>query len=177
VSHYRTHLNKLTLSEVEWEKWPPSPSQQILNRPLEPTLQEHDLAWALADIADPQCRCTERHNIYVAIGVGDTFSAIRALVMVIVREGLPLPLDLVAALASWLDAHSHNESEPHLRGLVAMLKCRPPGDPSPPEPRRRYLSIAKKYRRAAPRVDIEPAFRGRVELRSVGRGHQGNRGA
>jgi hypothetical protein len=153
------------------EKWPPSPSYQILNRPLEPTLQEQELAWALADIADPQCRCAERHNIYVAIGVGDTFSAIRALVMVIVREGLALPVDLVAALPSWLDAHSHNESEPHLRGLVAMLKCRPPGHPSPPEPRRRYLSIAKRYRRAAPRVDIEPAFRGGVELRSVGPGH------
>ena len=121
-------------------------------------MQDQDLAWALADIADPQCRCEERHYIYVAIGVGDTFSAIRALVMVIVREGLSLPLDLVAELPSWLNAHSHNESEPHLRALVAMLKCRPPSLPSPPEPRRRYLAIAQKYRRDAPRVDAEPAF-------------------
>jgi hypothetical protein len=114
-------------------------------------MQEQNLAWALAEIADPCFGVAERNDIYVAIGAGDTFSAIHASVAVIAREGLPLPFELVAALPSWLNAHSHNESEPQLRGLVTMLTMRPPNHPSQAERGRRRLSVAQRYRREARR--------------------------
>jgi hypothetical protein len=113
-------------------------------------MQEQNLAWALAESADPCFRLAERNYIYVAIGAGDTFSAICALVAVIAREGLPLPLELVPALTSWLNAHSHNESEPRVRGLVTILTKRAPNHPAPAKPRREPLSIAQRYRRDAP---------------------------
>jgi hypothetical protein len=110
-------------------------------------VEESKLAWALAEVAHPHFSVGERHAIYAAIGAGDPFSAICSLVAVIVREGLPLPLDLVAAFPSWLDAYSDNESEPHLRRLIAKLRSQSRNPLSLTEPRRRSLSIADRYRR------------------------------
>ena len=125
-------------------------SAQTSTEPLKAMVEERELAWALAEVARSHFSVGERHAIYAAIGVGDTFSAICSLVAVIVRVGLPLPIDLVAAFPSWLDAYSNNESGPHLRRLIAKLRSQPRDLLSLTEPRRRSLSIADRYRRDGP---------------------------
>ena len=53
-------------------------------------MDETDLAWALARVADPYLNAQERNDLYVAIGVGETYQAIGSLLAAVVRHGLHL---------------------------------------------------------------------------------------
>jgi hypothetical protein len=46
---------------------------------MERFVHEADLAWALSLAVKPQLNVGERNHIFVAIGAGDTFAAIRSL--------------------------------------------------------------------------------------------------
>jgi hypothetical protein len=118
-------------------------------KPLKVTVEEPMLTWALAEIAHPHIRAAERNANYVAIGAGDTFSAICSLVTVIVREGLSPPCDLVDAVPRWLNAHSHSESEPRLCGRIVQLKSQPRHRLFTTEPPHRYFSGSGTYRRTS----------------------------
>jgi hypothetical protein len=113
-------------------------------------VDERELAWALAEVARPHFSVGECHAVYAALGAGEAFSAICLVVAVVVREGLPLPRDLVVALPRWLDAYSNNESEPHLRRLIAKLRSQPRDRPALTARRRRPLPLADRYRRDGP---------------------------
>lgn len=88
-------------------------------------VDEVSLAWRLADVADLYLSTAERHDIYIAIAVGDTFAAIGLLTTIAVREGVSVPRDLVAAVMQWLGAYVGNDEEPRLRALVARVKIGP----------------------------------------------------
>jgi hypothetical protein len=100
------------------------PSAAPLNREF--MISEVQLAWALATVADPYLGTAERHDLYIAIAVGDTFSAIYALTARLVREDLALPTDLVTDFAQWLNGYVGHDEEPRLRGLLAQVKTYPP---------------------------------------------------
>jgi hypothetical protein len=89
-------------------------------------ISEHDLAWVLATVADPCLSTAERHDVYIAITVGETFSAICALTATVVREDLALPTDVVTDFARWLNGYVGNDEEPRLRALLARVKTYPP---------------------------------------------------
>lgn len=81
-------------------------------------IDEIGLAWALANTADVYLTVVERHDLYIAIGIGETFVAISLLITVIARERVTLPRDLMCALTAWLDGYAGNPDEPRLRALV-----------------------------------------------------------
>lgn len=85
-------------------------------------VDEVELAWALAATAGPHLTAGERHDIYIAIAVGDTFPAIDALVTTVVREQLALPVDLISRFARLLDAYAGHDDEPRLRELIARIQ-------------------------------------------------------
>ena len=60
-------------------------------------MDETDLAWALAQVADAYLGPVERNDVYIAIGLGETYQAVAALIAVIVRHRIALPSDLVVA--------------------------------------------------------------------------------
>ncbi|WP_152981316.1 tryptophanase [Mycobacterium intracellulare] len=97
--------------------------------------EELKLAWALAGFAEPYLNTVERTNIHVRIGVGETFSAICSLITRIVREGAPLPADLVAALTDWLHGYAGTEDEPRLRELIDHMKSAVRHTPTTPSER------------------------------------------
>ena len=47
------------------------------------------MAWELAAAAHPHLSRVDADRIYIAIGVGDTFEAIDALLTAIARDGIP----------------------------------------------------------------------------------------
>ena len=79
---------------------------------------EANLAWALALAVKPQLNAGERNDIFVAIGAGDTFKAIRSLLKWIAIKRIPVAPDLAQRCASWLDAYVGHEDERYLRHLI-----------------------------------------------------------
>jgi hypothetical protein len=84
-------------------------------------LRETNLAWALIDAAKPLMNARERNDVFVIIGAGDTFAAIRRLFKLVVAKQIPLHADLVRRCSTWLDTYSSHEEEQHLRRLIARF--------------------------------------------------------
>jgi hypothetical protein len=79
---------------------------------------EANLAWMLALTVKPQLNTGERNDIFVAIGAGDTFAAIRSLLKWVAIKRIPVAPDLALRCASWLDAYVGHEDERYLRCLI-----------------------------------------------------------
>jgi hypothetical protein len=92
-------------------------------------VNEVELAWALAAAIDSHLAPPERQKIYTALGGGDTFLAIAALLPATVRRRLTLPPELLATIGRWLDAYEYHDHHLRLRGLVGQLRMTP-GDES-----------------------------------------------
>ena len=84
-------------------------------------LRETNLAWALIDAAKPLMSARERNDVFVIIGAGDTFAAVRRLFKLVVAKQIPLSADLVRRCSTWLDAYSSHEEEQYLRSLIARF--------------------------------------------------------
>jgi hypothetical protein len=59
----------------------------------------------------------EADRIYIAIGSGETFDAIGALITAIARERIPVSQALAATVSAWLDCYLGQDAEPRLRDL------------------------------------------------------------
>ena len=94
-------------------------------------IDEVGLAWALANTADAYLGIVERHDLYIAIGIGETFAAISLLITVIAREQAMLPGDLVCALTAWLDCYAGSTDETRLRVLIRQIGGSADGAPPP----------------------------------------------
>ncbi len=108
-------------------------------------MNEAELAWALARAANPYLTATERNDVYVALGGGETFSAIGRLIAAVVRARQALPQDLLMTFGRWLDAYVGSDDEPYLRELIGLVKSQPVDEGSVAEARYRYLSLAARY--------------------------------
>jgi hypothetical protein len=84
------------------------------------------LAWELAAAARPYLCRLEADPIYIAIGIGETFDAIDALITTIVRQRIPVGAAVAATVSTWLDFYRGQDAEPRLRQLVADMETYPP---------------------------------------------------
>jgi hypothetical protein len=81
-------------------------------------VHEADLAWAVAEAAKPYLNAVERNAVFVAIGAGDTFAAIRGLLRSVEINRIPLGLDLLQQCRMWLRGYGGHDDERHLRRLI-----------------------------------------------------------
>jgi hypothetical protein len=81
--------------------------------------EEAELAWSLAEVASRCLDAVERNNVFVAIGTGETFTAIGLLLGAITREGSRVETRLSARLSTWLGAYAGHDDEPRLRRLIS----------------------------------------------------------
>ena len=84
-------------------------------------MRETSLAWALAEAAKPHLNAVERSDVHVAIGVGDTFGAIRFLITSAADRRIALPAEVILGCHGWLDVYVGHEDERHLSGLVEQV--------------------------------------------------------
>lgn len=84
-------------------------------------VQETNLAWALIEAVNPHLSDSERNVVFVVVGAGDTFGAIRRLLNVSVNKQIPLRSDLVSCCSTWLDTYACHEEEQSLRRLIARF--------------------------------------------------------
>jgi len=76
-------------------------------------VHELDLAWALANTAAVYLDTAGRHDLYITLGVGETFAAISLLIGVIARGKAQLPADLMPDLMRWLDIYPGHQDSGH----------------------------------------------------------------
>jgi hypothetical protein len=81
-------------------------------------VQETVLAWTLAEAVKPYLSAFERNHVFVAIGAGDNFVAIRGLVKSAAIKRIALRPDLVQQCITWLHAYVGQEDERDLRRLI-----------------------------------------------------------
>ncbi|PXX08352.1 hypothetical protein [Mycolicibacterium moriokaense] len=79
---------------------------------------EANLAWALALAAKPFLDVVDRNDMFVAIGAGETFAVVRALVKWVAIKQIPVEPDVVRQCVSWLDGYVGHEDEHFLRRLI-----------------------------------------------------------
>ena len=85
---------------------------------VERLVQETNLAWALAEAAKPYLSAVERQNVFVTIGAGYSFAAVRQLLKWVAIKRICLRPDLVQRCTTWLQAYVGHDDERHLRRLV-----------------------------------------------------------
>jgi hypothetical protein len=81
-------------------------------------VQESDLAWALAEAVKPYVSAVERNHVFMAIGAGETFAAIRGLFKSVAIKRIALQPDLVQQCTTWLHAYVGHQDEGYLRRLI-----------------------------------------------------------
>jgi hypothetical protein len=92
--------------------------------------QESNLVWALIEAAKPHMNAGERNYVFVTVGAGDTFAAIRSLIKFVAAKHIPLRPQLVQLCRTWLDGYTfHNEHE-HLSRVIDGLLMPNPMQPS-----------------------------------------------
>jgi hypothetical protein len=101
------------------------------------------LAWELAAAARLHLSRADADRIHIAIGIGETFAAIDALITAIARERIAVGEDVLATVGTWLDCYLGQAAEPRLRQLVADLKPAPLQRIPTPEDRSRPLPSAR----------------------------------
>jgi hypothetical protein len=109
------------------------------------------LAWSLAETCSHCLNESEKCAIYVALGSGDTRTAIGNLVKAAARQHVTLSKETAAALRAWWVAHHDPRGASNLTAaLIAQLTTRPAPGPSPVAPRirieRRYLQTSRPSR-------------------------------
>lgn len=85
---------------------------------VEHVVDEANLAWAVAEAAKPYLNAVERDAVFVAIGAGETFVAIRGLLRSAEIKRIPLRLDLLQQCRMWLRGYRGHDDERHLRRLI-----------------------------------------------------------
>lgn len=81
-------------------------------------VQETNLAWAVVEAVKPHLSVRDRSHVFVAVGAGDTFHAIRILLKLASLKGIPMPVELIQRCVSWLNGYGLGEDAQNLRQLV-----------------------------------------------------------
>jgi hypothetical protein len=107
-------------------------------------VREADLAWALIEVAKPHMNDGERNFVFVSIGAGDTFAAIRSLINLLAAKRIPLRPHLMQLCRTWLDSYALHDAYEHLRRVIedflmptsiqALTAIRRPSTPPKPLP-------------------------------------------
>jgi hypothetical protein len=107
-------------------------------------VHEATLAWAVAEAAKPYLSAVERDAVFVAIGAGETFVAIRGLLRSVEIKRIPLEPDLLQQCRTWLRGYGGHDDERYLRRLIDEppdpLPDRGPGHPYAPRAKTTQLA-------------------------------------
>jgi len=86
---------------------------------------ELELAWALSESIGPRLSATDQHQIYVALGLGESLAAIGVMLQLAVSRRIALSVDLVAAAELWLRTYRGSPEEEPLSDLLKLVEVEP----------------------------------------------------
>jgi len=137
-----------------------------------PTMGVTGLAWDLADAAKPCLDRQQRNKVYIAIGVGDVYSAVKFLLQTVVQSQVSVGSETARKLNLWVASYRDHPDEARLLDLIGRVTVdqvhespRPPA--SPPA-----LSTVMNYR--PPNRRIPPMRKPSAVPRPDSRGAHGH---
>jgi hypothetical protein len=134
-----------------------------------PAMGVTGLAWELADAAKPCLDRKQRNQVYIDIGVGDVYSAVKFLLQTVVQSQVSVGSETVRKLNLWVASYRDHPDEARLLDLIGRVTVdridespRPPATPPAlstvtnyRQPNRRIPPMRKTS--AAPRPDSRGA--------------------
>lgn len=84
---------------------------------------EEDLAWTLADTVGEWLPGSERHRVYIALGIGDSLAAIKLLLEGAVQQRVPLPAEILESAEFWLASYRGSVDEQMCGDLLGQLSA------------------------------------------------------
>jgi hypothetical protein len=131
-----------------------------------------ELAWELADAAKPCLDRKQRNQVYIAIGVGDVYSAVKFLLQTVVQSQVSVGSETLRKLNLWVASYRDYPDEARLRDLIGRVTIHhideTPRPPAPPP----ALSTVMNYRQ--PNRRIPPMRKTSTAPRPISRGAHGH---
>jgi hypothetical protein len=123
-------------------------------------LDEANLAWELASAAKPHLGADDRDRIFVAIGAGETFEAMRMLIKFLAVKRIPVTLDMALECNAWERGYVGHQDSWSLRRYIGHFvledtvraAATAPLDFPRPRPTRRRRELARRRQAAETQI-------------------------
>ena len=101
-----------------------SPGWLAQSRPTsDPSIiSDENMAWLLVDAVKSSLTGYERTIIFVELGCGESYLAIKRVLTAVISTGMALPVAILSMLSSWLNSYAGSPEEPQLRMMLAVLR-------------------------------------------------------
>jgi hypothetical protein len=87
-------------------------------------IPDEDMAWLLVDAAKSCLTDYERTVVFVELGCGEGYLAIKRILNILVSTQMVLPRAILARLTGWLNGYAGSPEEPQLRMMLAVIRLR-----------------------------------------------------
>jgi hypothetical protein len=85
-------------------------------------ISDEDMAWSLVDAVGSCLAGYERTAAFVELGCGESFLAIRRIIVTFLSARMALPVAILAKLTSWLNGYAGHPEEPQLRMMLDVIR-------------------------------------------------------
>jgi len=98
-----------------------SPTQS--RRTIDPSIiSDEDMAWLLVDAVEACLTGYQRMIVFVELGCGESYLAIKRILTNLLSTGMTLPEPIISKLTGWLNGYAGSPEEPQLRVMLAVLR-------------------------------------------------------
>ena len=101
-----------------------SPGSLAQSRPpIGPSIiSDEDMAWLLVDAVKPCLTGYERTIVFVGLGWGEDYLAIKRILTALMSNQMGLPVSILSKLTGWLNCYTGSPEEPQLRMMLAVIR-------------------------------------------------------
>jgi hypothetical protein len=85
-------------------------------------ISDENMAWLLVDAAKSCLTGYERTIVFVELGCGESYLAIKRILTAVMSTRMALPVAILSMLSSWLNSYAGSPEEPELRMMLAVLR-------------------------------------------------------
>jgi hypothetical protein len=102
----------------------PSRGSLAQSRPtIDPSIiSDHDMAWLLVDAVKSCLTGYERTIVFIELGCGESYLAIKRILTVLLSTRMALPVAILSKLTGWLNGYAGSPEEPRLRMMLAVIR-------------------------------------------------------
>ena len=94
-------------------------SRPTINPPI---ISDEDMAWLLVDAAKSVSTGYERTIVFVELGCGESYLAIKRILTALLSTRMALPVAILSKLTGWLNGYAGSPEEPQLRMMLAVIR-------------------------------------------------------
>jgi hypothetical protein len=84
-------------------------------------ISDEDMAWLLVDAVKSCLTGYERTIVFVELGSGEDYLAIKRILTTLMSTGTALPAAITSTLTGWLNGYAGSPEEPQLRMMLAVI--------------------------------------------------------